>query len=92
MVSGLQLSVKRQQIDKATCRHYAYPVWVTVTGRKYRARCLGCGSMGPVVEEGPQAARQALRIRRRVYAAAAAPVIAPSASTGFSTLRTLPLY
>ena len=69
MLSGLQLRAKRQQIDKAACEHYAYPVWVTVTGQKYRARCLGCGSLGPVVEEGPWAARQALRVRRRAHAA-----------------------
>ncbi len=72
MVSGLQLHAKRQEIDKATCEHYAYPVWVTVTGQKYRARCLGCGSVGPVVTEGPQAARQALLIQRRAHAAVVA--------------------
>jgi hypothetical protein len=70
MVSGLQLRAKRQEIDKETCEHYAYPVWVTVIGQKYRARCLGCESVGPAVNEGAQAARQALRSRRRVHDAA----------------------
>jgi hypothetical protein len=70
MVSGLQLRAKRQEIDKETCEHYAYPVWVTVIGHKYRARCLGCETGGPAVNEGPQAARQALRSRRRVHDAA----------------------
>jgi hypothetical protein len=71
MVSGLQLRAKRVEIDKATCEHYAYPVWVTVTGQKYRARCLGCEALGPVVNEGPQTARQALLSQRRAHAAAA---------------------
>ena len=69
MVSGLQLRAKRQEINKATCEHYAYPVWVVVRGDKYRARCLGCEAVGPAVNEGPQAARRALRSRRRVHAA-----------------------
>jgi hypothetical protein len=69
MVSGLQLRAKRQEIDKERCEHYTYPVWVTVTGQKYRARCLGCEAVGSAVNEGPQAARQALRSRRRVHAA-----------------------
>jgi hypothetical protein len=69
MVSGLQLRAKRQEINKATCEHYDYPVWVTVIGKKYRARCLGCEAVGPAVNEGPQAARHALRSLRRVHAA-----------------------
>jgi hypothetical protein len=69
MVSGLQLRAKRQEINKATCEHYAYPVWVTVIGKKHRARCLGCEAVGPAVDEGPHAARQALRNRRRAHAA-----------------------
>ena len=72
MLSGLQLRAKRQEIDKTTCEHHAYPVWVPVVGRKYQARCLGCGSVGPVVTEGPQAARQALLIQRKAYAAVVA--------------------
>jgi hypothetical protein len=72
MVSGLQLRAKREEIDKATCEHHAYPVWVTLVGKKYRARCLGCGSVGPVVTEGPQAARQALLIQRRAHTAVVA--------------------
>ena len=71
MVSGLQLRAKREEIDKETCEHYAYPVWVTVIGQKYRARCLGCEAVGPAVNEGPRSARQALRSRRRVHNAAA---------------------
>ena len=59
MVSGLQLRAKRQEINKGTCEHYAYPIWVTVIGKKYRARCLGCGSVGPAVAEGaPGCARR----------------------------------
>jgi hypothetical protein len=69
MVSGLQLRAKRQEINNATCEHYTYPVWVTLIGKEYRARCLGCEAVGPAVNEGPQAARQALRSQRRVHAA-----------------------
>ncbi len=65
MSSGLGVRARREAADKATCDHYAYPVWVSVSGQKqrekYRARCLGCEAMGPVVYEGPLAARQALR-------------------------------
>jgi hypothetical protein len=63
MISGLQVHAKRKGIDKATCEHRAYPVWVVDTSKKYRARCLGCEAVGPVVNEGPLAARQALRNR-----------------------------
>ena len=69
VVSGLQLRAKRQEINQATCEHYAYPVWVVEIGKKYRARCLGCEAVGPVVNEGPHAARQALRNRSKVHAA-----------------------
>ena len=68
MISGLQMGARRGAVDKGTCDHYAYPVWVTVVGRKHRARCLGCEAVGPVVYEGPLAARQALRAARE-YAA-----------------------
>ncbi len=61
MISGLGLSARRQEKDKATCEHYANPVWVVEFGKKYRARCLGCRTVGPVVNDGPLAARQALR-------------------------------
>jgi hypothetical protein len=70
MSSSLQLSARRQEKDKATCEHHAYPVWVVEFGKKkYRARCLGCRSVGPVVNEGPLAARQALRNQRSPAAA-----------------------
>ena len=69
MISSLQLSARRQEKDKATCEHHAYPVWVVEFGNKYRARCLGCRSVGPVVNEGPLAARQALREQRAPAAA-----------------------
>jgi hypothetical protein len=61
MISSLQLSARRQEKDKATCEHYGNPVWVVEFGKKYRARCLGCRTVGPVVNDGPLAARQALR-------------------------------
>lgn len=68
MTSGLQMSVKRGAVDEATCAHYGYPVWVSAFGQKnrekYRARCLNCGSVGPVVREGPMVARRALRAGR----------------------------
>jgi hypothetical protein len=68
MTSGLQTRAKRQAIDKATCDHYGYPVWVCGFGpknrEKYRARCLNCEAVGPVVHEGPLAARQALQTGR----------------------------
>ena len=64
MISGLQMRARRGAVDKATCEHYAYPVWVSVIGRKHRARCLGCEAVGPVVYTDPRAARQALRAER----------------------------
>ena len=59
-----------KETDKAICEHYASPVWVVEFGKKYRARCLECRTVGPVVNEGPLAARQALRNRRAPAAAA----------------------
>lgn len=64
MISGLQMCASRGTVDKATCDHFVYPVWVAVVGRKHRARCLGCETAGPVVYEGPLAARRALRVGR----------------------------
>jgi hypothetical protein len=65
MSSGLKVRARREATDKSTCDHYACHVWVYVIGPKqremYRARCLGCEVLGPVVYEGPLAARQALR-------------------------------
>ena len=65
MSSGLKVRARREATDKSTCDHYACHVWVYVIGpkqrEKYRARCLGCEVLGPVVYEGPLAARQALR-------------------------------
>ena len=55
---------RRGAADKATCDHSGYPVWVCDFGQKnrekYRARCLNCREVGPVVHEGPLVARQAL--------------------------------
>lgn len=76
MVSGLKMRAKRKEIDKAACEHYAYPVWVVVVGNKYQARCLGCETVGPVVNEGPRAARQALRTRRTRAAASTSGMVA----------------
>ena len=64
MTSSCQMLARRGGADKATCDHYGYPVWVSVVGRKHRARCLGCETVGPVVYEGPLAARWALRGKR----------------------------
>jgi hypothetical protein len=65
MSSALKVRARREATYKSTCNHYACPVWVYVTGpkqrEKYRARCLECEALGPVVYEGPLAARQALR-------------------------------
>jgi hypothetical protein len=65
MTSGLQMGARREAADKATCDHYGYPVWVCAFGpnhrEKYRARCLNCEAVGPIVREGPLAARRALR-------------------------------
>jgi hypothetical protein len=69
MIGALRMSARRGAVDKATCDHYHYPVWVSVFGPKYRARCLGCQTLGPVVYEGPLAARRALRLRAgRIHA------------------------
>jgi hypothetical protein len=56
---------RRGAVDnKATCDHSGSPVWVCGFGQKnrekYRARCLSCREVGPVVHEGPLVARQAL--------------------------------
>jgi hypothetical protein len=55
---------RRGAVDKATCDHSGYPMWVCDFGQKnrekYRARCLNCREVGPVVHEGPLVARQAL--------------------------------
>lgn len=55
---------RRGAADKATCDHSGSPVWVCDFGQKNRekdrARCLNCREVGPVVHEGPLAARQAL--------------------------------
>ena len=64
MISELTMSARRGAVDKATCDHYHYPVWVSVFGPKYQARCLGCETLGPVVYEGPLEARRALRVGR----------------------------
>jgi hypothetical protein len=64
MISGLEMRARQGAIDKATCDHYNYPIWVSVFGPKYRARCLGCETIGPVAYEGPLAARRALRAGR----------------------------
>ena len=73
MNSGLQMSARRGAQDKATCGHYGYSVWICSFGQKnrekYRARCLYCEAVGPVVREGPLAARQALRATRAHAAA-----------------------
>ena len=65
MSSALKVRARREATYKFTCDHYACPVWVYVIGlrqrEKYRARCLECEALGPVVYEGPLAARQALR-------------------------------
>ena len=64
VISNCQMLARRGGADKATCDHYGYPVWVSIVGRKLRARCLGCETDGPVVYEGPQDARRALRSMR----------------------------
>lgn len=50
MSSGLEVCERREATDKATCDHYAYPVWVSVVGprqrEKYWARCKGCEAAG----------------------------------------------
>jgi hypothetical protein len=67
MIGSLHLSARRQEKDKAICEHHSYPVWVVEFGKKkYRARCLGCQTVGPVVIEGPWAAEQALYSSGRV--------------------------
>ena len=63
---------RRGALDKAACDHSGSPVWVCDFGYKnrgkYRARCLNCREVGPVVHEGPLAARQAL-LAGRAHAA-----------------------
>jgi hypothetical protein len=51
MTSGLQMSVKREAVDKATCHHYGYPAWVCfraeepgkVSGPLFELRVGGAG-------------------------------------------------
>jgi hypothetical protein len=45
---------------KAGCDHHDHPISMMALGGKYQARCSGCQTAGPVVEEGPWAAQQAL--------------------------------
>jgi hypothetical protein len=46
MISGLQMGARRGTVDKATCDHYAYPVWVSVVGTRHRASCWGARRWG----------------------------------------------
>jgi hypothetical protein len=52
--------VRCKAIKKARCNHYDQPIWMVALRGKYQARCSGCGIVGPVVDEGPWAAQQAL--------------------------------
>jgi hypothetical protein len=45
---------------KAGCNHPAHSVWMMALGGHYQVRCSGCQIAGPVVDEGPWAAQQAL--------------------------------
>jgi len=46
--------------QEAMCDHYSHPIWMMVVGEKYQARCTGCETVGPIVNEGPWVAQQAL--------------------------------
>jgi hypothetical protein len=46
--------------QEAMCDHYDHPIWMMVVGAKYQARCTGCETVGPIVNEGPWVAQQAL--------------------------------
>lgn len=46
--------------NKSGCDHRDHPISMMALGRKYQARCSGCETTGPVVEEGPWAAQEAL--------------------------------
>ena len=45
---------------KAECDHYDHPIAMMALWGEYQARCSGCGTGGPVVNEGPWAAQEAL--------------------------------
>ena len=53
---------KRAKCKKAGCDHPAHSLWMMALEGHYQLRCLGCETRGPVVDEGPWAAQQALFI------------------------------
>ena len=55
----------RQRPPMWGCDHH-YPIEVSPTERGKRARCLGCGTCGPVTAHA-EAARWALRNEARQY-------------------------
>jgi hypothetical protein len=60
MVSVRKRRARSKAMDQETmCAHYEQPIWMMVFGKKYQARCMGCGKVGPVVNDGPWAAQHA---------------------------------
>jgi hypothetical protein len=64
MTSDFTKRTRCKAVNKATCDHYDYPIWMMALGGKYQARCLGCETVGPIVSAGPWAAEQALYFGR----------------------------
>jgi hypothetical protein len=66
--SGMKkMRVKRCEAG-AECDHHDHPTHMMVLGKNYQAICTGCGKAGPVLDEGPWAAQQALYYSaRRAY-------------------------
>jgi hypothetical protein len=53
-------AIRDDENEKAGCDHRDRPLWMMALWGAYQARCLGCRTAGPVVDEGPWAAQQAL--------------------------------
>jgi hypothetical protein len=51
---------KRAKCKMAGCDHPAHSLWMMALGGHCQLRCLRCETRGPVVDEGPWAAQQAL--------------------------------
>ena len=51
---------KAMNQEATLCNHYDHPIWMMVVGEKYQARCMGCEKVGPIVNEDPWIAQQAL--------------------------------
>jgi hypothetical protein len=57
---GEGLMTRGMKKKRAGCDHYDHPVWMMALWGHYQARCLGCETVGPMVDGEPWAAQDAL--------------------------------